>query len=87
MIYDWFKIFNLTEFLALGLISKTYTLNLEGIGQKDILATSGKTTAITYEDVILSVNLNSKNPFEFGEYAVYLSESQDVYLGIAVDEN
>lgn len=87
MIYDWYKIFNLTEFLALGLVSRTYTLNLEGIGQKDILATLGKTTAITYEDVILSVNLNSKNPFEFGGYAVYLSESQDVYLGIAVDEN
>lgn len=84
MIYNWYRIFNLTEFLATGLVSRTYTLELEDLGIKDILATQGKTVSITYEGVMLSINLNGKNPFEFEGHAVYLSEDQDVYLGIAI---
>lgn len=82
MNYNWFKIFNLTEFQASNLYSRAYTLNLAGVGLKTILATQGKTVSITYEGVILSINLNGKNPFQFEGLAVYLSEAQDVYLGI-----
>lgn len=83
MIYMWYRIFNLTEFLATMLVSRTYTLELENIGIKDVLVTNGKTIAVTYEDVMLSVNLNGKNPFAFEGHAVYLdSATQDVYLGL-----
>lgn len=84
MIYKWFKIFNLTEFLATNLVSRTYTIELEGIGVKDILATQGNTNSITYDDVMLSINMNAKNPFEFEGKAVYLSETNDVWLGLPV---
>ena len=87
MIYDWYRIFNLTEFLALGLYSKVYTFNLQDIGIRDVLVTSGKTTAITYEDSMLSLNLNGKNPFQFEGKSVYVAENNDVYLGIAVNES
>jgi hypothetical protein len=40
MIFDWYKIFNLTDFLALGLISKTYTVTLDEIGDEDFLVTN-----------------------------------------------
>ena len=83
MIFNWFLIFNLTEFLATQLVSRTYELELEGIGIKEILATSGKTASITYEDVMLSINLNGKNPFIFEGHAVYLDPAtQNVYLGL-----
>ena len=88
MIFDWYKIFNLTSFLASGLVSRTYTVDLVGIGQKEIMATQGNLTSILYEDVMLSINLNSKNPFIFENKGVYLDESNDVWLGILVpDEN
>lgn len=80
--YNWYRIFNLTEFLATQLVSRTYQLELENIGIKDILVTNGKTVSITYEDVMLSLNLNDKNPFVFEGLAIYLADTtQDVYLG------
>lgn len=83
MIFNWFLVFNLTEFLATQLVSKTYQLELEGIGIKDILATNGKTISVTYEAVMLSINLNGKNPFIFEGHAVFLDNAtQNVYLGL-----
>lgn len=83
MIFMWYRIFNLTAFLDTLLVSRTYQLELEGVGIKDILVTNGKTVSLTYEDVMLSINLNGKNPFVFEGHAVYLdTETQDVYLGL-----
>lgn len=84
MNYTWFLIFNLSEFLVTDLGSKTYTLNLDGIGEKDILVTSGNLVSITYDGIMLSIDLNSKSPFEFEDHAVYVDANDDVYLGIAV---
>lgn len=95
MIFTWYKIFNRTEFLALNLVSKTYTLILEGIGEKDVLVTYGELISIKYEGYFLPLKLNDKNPFiKLGEtetelaYAIYEDENNDVYLGIEEpDEN
>lgn len=86
MIYDWYLIFNSNDFQAQGLVSKVYTLELENIGIKEVLVTSGNAFGITYEGVYLQLNLNAKNPFEFDGYAIFSSNTGDVYLGIAVNE-
>lgn len=93
MTFTWFKVFNLAEFEALGLVSKTYTLILEGIGQKDVLVTKGELTSILYEGIFLPINLNDINPFiKEGEadgelaHAVYIDASDNVYLGIEEDD-
>lgn len=82
--YDWYKIFNHDEFLALDLVSKAYTLNLEDIGRKTILVTRGNYTSIIYDGVILSLNMNDKNPFTFESKAIYIDANKDVFLGVAV---
>lgn len=87
MTYNWFLIFNKTTFDALGLVSKNYTLNLENIGQKDILVTKGITYGMTYEGVFLSLEMTDLNPFPFDGHAIYVDASDNVYLGIEVDEN
>lgn len=87
MTYDWYKIFNEGEFEALDLVSKSYTLDLEDIGEKTILVTKGNYLSILYEGIFLSADLNDKNPFAFDGHAIFRdSESGDVYLGIEVDE-
>lgn len=86
MNYDWYLIFNQTEFLALDLVSKEYVLDLQDIGQKTIKAFSGNLISICYEGVFLSVNLNQKNPFKFDSHAVYIDENQNVYLGVLVED-
>lgn len=82
--YTWFKIFNRTEFLATGLVSRTYTFVLTGFGQKDILVTLGNALGITYDGVYLPIELNDLNPFVIDERAVYVDQNDDVYLGIQV---
>jgi hypothetical protein len=84
MNYDWYEIFNLGEFNALGLVSKTYTKVLEGLGEKDILVVKANKVSMIYDDVMLSLEMNG-NPFEFEGYAVYIDEDENVYLGIEVD--
>lgn len=83
--FMWYRIFNLTDFLATNLVSRTYELELEGVGIKDVLVTNGNMISLTYADKTLSLNLNDKNPFIFEGYAVYLMEAtQDVYLGLPI---
>lgn len=87
MIYDWYKIFNTAEFDALDVFSKTYFLNLEPIGLKEILVTKGNGVGILYEDVFLLLDLNQKNPFERDGFAIAISDTLDVYLGIQTSDN
>jgi hypothetical protein len=85
MQYQWFKIFNRTEFEALGLVSRTYTFTLQGIGLKEILVTKGVGIGMLYDDVFLSLELGEDNPFVFEDLAIYIDGIDDVYLGVAVE--
>lgn len=84
--YNWFRIFNKIEFDNTGLVSRTITPNLSGIGTVTILITNGLKTGITYNDVFLSLGLNDENPFEFEDYAIYIDEISDVYLGLPIED-
>lgn len=83
--FNWFKIFNKVEFEATGLPSRTLTLNLKGIGQKNILITKGNELGVLYEGIFLVVGLNGNNPFRWEGLAVYLDENNDVFLGIEIE--
>ncbi len=86
MNYNWFLIFNLTEFLEDDLTSRTVTALLEGIGVKNILITNGNEVAITYEDVFMPIGFEDANPFsregEDATYAVYKDADENVWLGV-----
>lgn len=86
MTFNWFKIFNKTEFLATGLVSRNYKLNMEGVGQKDCLVTLGNLVGLTYEGIFLTL-VEGENPFIFEGHALYIDANNDVSLGIAIDEN
>lgn len=86
MNYNWFKIFNKTEFEELDLTSKTYTQVLTGVGERDILVTQGIGLGVLFDDVFLPVQLNDKNPFEFEDRAVYIDDNDDVWVGIAIED-
>ena len=80
--FNWFRIFNLTEFLSMDLTSYEITVVLAGIGEKKILITQGNLTSITYDGDMLPINLNDKNPYRYGERGVWLDENDDVWLGV-----
>ena len=87
MIYDWYKIFNLTDFLAKELPSINIEANLEGVGLEQFMITKGNEVSIVYKDVMLPINYNNENPYNNDIYAVFLDEvTQNVWFGILVVE-
>ena len=80
--YTWYKIFNKDDFDALGLPSVEYTVIFEGIGEKTIVAFQGNRLSVLFDDIFLTVNLNSNNPFELDSRGVYIDANNDVYVGI-----
>jgi len=87
MTFNWFKIFNKTEFLATGLVSRTLSLNLEGVGQKKILVTFGNLIGVAYEGVFLTLTEGGDNPFIFEGHALYIDSNNDVFIGFEINEN
>lgn len=88
MIFNWYRIFNKLEFDMLNLVSKTYRVVLQDIGQRDIFVTKGQLYSILYEGVFLTAELNGRNPYIKDGYAIYVNSEGWVYLGIrAVVEN
>lgn len=85
MVYRWYLLFNRADFEDLGLVSRTYTLELEGLGLKDILATQGNLLGITYEGIFLPVKLNERNPYAIDGHAVYENDDGQIYLGVPVE--
>lgn len=84
--FDWYSIFNLTDFLDTGLISKTYTLLLEDLGEKSFLITRGNVTSVVFEDQILPLQFNDNNPYQREAYAVYVDSDNNVWFGFGVEE-
>lgn len=84
--YRWFYIFTLTDFEALGLVSRTYELTLTGVGKKEILVTKGNYVGITVDGVFLPISLHDKNPFEFEDMAIYIDTDDQVWLGYLVED-
>ncbi len=84
MNYDWYKIFNLTEWLATQLVSRKLTFFLEDKSVKEILVTQGNETCVTFDDVFLPLNFASKNPYAIPGYAIYQDANLDVWIGFEV---
>ncbi len=82
--YNWYEIFNLSEWLATGFVSRTLTLFLTGIGETTLLITQGNQTAITVDGIFLPLNFEDQNPYQIGDWAIYEDEAGVVWLGKAV---
>ncbi len=86
-IYDWYKVYNLADFLAEDLVSKEVEVIFETVGLKEIRLTKGyNEISILFDDVFLIPNLNEKNPFEFEDRAAYIDDNDDIWVGIKVEE-
>lgn len=89
MNFNWYLLFNLTEFLATDLVSRVLTVSLEEVGEKSILITRGNLVSLVYEDVFLPIEFQSDNPLiregDDASYAVYKDVNQDVWLGIEAE--
>lgn len=86
MTFNWFNVFDKQEFLDTGLVSKTLSVVIEGVGERDILITKGNELSILFDGVFLPIGFTDKNPFVREGYAVWEDENGIVWLGIEVEE-
>ncbi len=81
--WNWYNIFNLTDWLATELVSRTLTLDIVGIGETEFLITQGNETGITVGDAFLPLNFEGSNPFVSGSKGVYVDANNDVWYGVS----
>lgn len=82
MIYDWYKLADLNDFISSELVSTEMEFILPVIGKKTVLFTKGNLYCMLYEGVFLSLDLNDVTPFEFDDHACFLDDQNFVWLGI-----
>ena len=84
MIFNWYNIINLDDFIETGLVSRELDLILDGVGRSNIRVVHGNLYSIVYDGIMLSIGVTDDNPFIFEGHAVYLDSNRDVWLGIEV---
>lgn len=80
--WNWFKIFNYDEFLALELSSRNMVAVLKDVGTENILISRGNILSISFRGVYLPINLLDVNPNISEGYGSYIDSNRDVWLGI-----
>ncbi len=85
MIFDWYNLFSLTEFVATGLVARTLVVQLEDRGRLTFQITQANTTAVYYDGTFLPVSFLDQNPYIRDNYAVYLDADSNVWFGFEVD--
>lgn len=82
MLFYWYKIANLNDFLATELVQQKILTFLEGFGEADFILTRGNRVNIQYDDTFLCVD-GPYNPHMRNGYACYLNpETKDIYWGM-----
>ncbi len=82
--YDWYKLFNQTDFKNENLVSRTILLQLEGRGRQIFEIFRAAYVSVQYGDAFLPVTFLDANPFVIETYAVYLDANDDVWFGFEV---
>jgi len=90
MIFDWYNCFSKTDFLALSLLSKTYTVDLEGIGEESFTVYNQNYLSVAFRDVFIPLEFSDDNPTvregDEANYALYLDADDNVWIGIEVED-
>lgn len=87
-LFNWYLIFNRHEFEEFKIPSKMYSVILNGIGEKDILATRGNLLSIVYNSTMVSLDTGEDpqrpflGPFFMDNIGIYQNENSDIFLGV-----
>lgn len=84
MIFDWYLVYNLTDFDALSIPSKFIALNTEDRGLINLTITKGQYYGVNFldDDIFLAVGINNQNPFNLGSRSVAIDEDNNLWIGL-----
>lgn len=86
MAYDWYKLFNKSEFEAENIPARTLLVQLDDRGVETFEIFRGNYVAVMYGDAFLPINFLDQNPYAQNGYAVYRDPNDDVWFGFEVEE-
>lgn len=86
MNYDWYKLFNLLEWQAEGLVQRSLTVDLEGRDRMTFLINQGNTTSVAFDDKFLPIAFLDQNPYVHEGAAIYRDANDDIFVGFEADE-
>lgn len=84
MIFDWYLVYNLTDFDALNIHSKSIPLNTEDRGLINLIITKGQYYGVNFvdDDIFLAVGINNQNPFNLGSRSVAIDTHNNLWIGL-----
>lgn len=83
--FNWFEIADYQEILDMEEPCLEFEADFEGIGLKKIQINRGYGVCVTYDGVMLMLNLNNRNPFSFDGLSIWLNNGK-IILGIEDEE-
>lgn len=91
MTFEWYRLFNLDEWEATGLVARTLQFELENRGPVTVEVFRGALTSLVYDGVMLPVGgIDGEQDLYVGiggQYASYVDEANEVYLGFRSEED
>lgn len=82
---NWWNLFNYVEFEATGLASRSLTVFLGDLGEREVLIVRGNTISVVFDGVLLPIAFNGANPYTKDGYTIYRDDSDEVWIGIEED--
>lgn len=83
---DWYNVGNKAEFEAKEIPQESFVLDLEDLGQQEIVFLKGFSFSVIFMGEMLTPVLNNRNPFDGKKVACYIdSENSDVWVGHETD--
>lgn len=84
MTVNWYNVGNKNEFLNKGIPQETQTLDLEDLGEVDVVFLAGFNFSVIFNGEMLTPNLNGRNPFYKTETSCYVDKEGAVWVGYEV---
>lgn len=83
---DWYNVGNKAEFEAKEIPQESFVLDLEDLGQQEIVFLKGFSFSVIFMGEMLTPVLNNRNPFDGKKVACYIDpENSDVWVGHETD--
>lgn len=83
---DWYNVGNKAEFEAKEIPQESFMLDLEDLGQQEIVFLKGFSFSVIFMGEMLTPVLNNRNPFDGKKVACYIDpETSDVWVGHETD--
>lgn len=83
---DWYNVGNKAEFEAKEIPQESFVLDLEDLGQQEIVFLKGFSFSVIFMGEMLTPVLNNRNPFDGKKVACYIDpETSEVWVGHETD--